>query len=228
MEKSKANINYFTVVATAFVSFLLISNIAAQKLIPIGPFVFTGGILLFPVSYIFSDILCEVWGYAKSRIIVWTGFAASLFMALFLYLIVKLPPAPGWPFQQEFETTLQLVPRVVIASLIGYLSGEFLNNFVLAKIKVKTKGSKTGFRFIASTFVGQSADTIIFAVIAFYGVIPNDVLITAIWSGYLFKVVYEIIALPITVPLSRWFKRKTGNDVYDTKTNFNPFKFSEK
>jgi len=223
MEKNNAN-NYFTLAASTFVAFILISNIAAQKLIPIGPFVFTGGILLFPVTYIFSDILVEVWGYSKSRLVVWSGFAASLLMAVMLYLVAILPPAPGWPHQQEFATTLKQVPRVVIASLIAYLSGEFINNYILARIKIRSEGKHTGFRFIASTLFGQAADTVLFAVIAFYGVVPTDVLIRTIGSVYAFKVIYEIIALPLSLPLARWFKRKTGSDVYDTHTNFNPFK----
>lgn len=215
--------NYFTITACCFVGALLISNVAAQKLIPIGPFIFTGGVLLFPVTFIFGDILTEVWSYKKSRPIVWMGFALSLFMSLFLYLIVKLPPAPGWPFQKEFEIALSLIPRIVLASLIAYLFGEFLNNYVLAKLKLKHKEKKMGLRFVLSTLVGQSVDTIIFATIALYNVIPDNILITTMWSGFVFKVSYEIIVLPISIPLTKWMKKKAGADLYDEKTNFNPF-----
>lgn len=144
-------------------------------------------------------------------------------MSLFLYIIVKLPAAPGWPFQKEFETALSLIPRIVFASLTAYLFGEFLNNYVLAKLKLKHKTKKMGLRFVLSTLAGQSVDTIIFASIALYGVIPNDVLITTMWSGFIFKVCYEIIALPVSIPLTKWMKKKSGVDFYDEKTNFNPF-----
>jgi uncharacterized integral membrane protein (TIGR00697 family) len=223
MEQSNKNNNYFTVTATLFVAALLISNIAAQKLIPIGPFIFTGGVLLFPITFIFGDILTEVWSYKKTRLIVWTGFAASFFMSAFMYLVVKLPAAPGWPFQHEFETTFSLVPRIVTASLLAYLCGEFLNSYVLSKFKLKYKEKKMGLRFVLSTLLGEAADTIIFATVALYGVIPNEILITTIWSGFLFKVIYEIIALPISMPLTKWMKKKSGYDLYDTNTNYNPF-----
>lgn len=221
---SKHPIDLFTVFACGFVASLLITNIAAQKLISIGPFIFSGGILLYPVTFIFSDILCEVWGYARSRVIVWAGFVASLFMAAFLGLVVNLPPAPGWPFQEAFATALQLVPRIVGASLLAYAAGEFTNNYVLAKIKLRSGGKNMGVRFIASTFAGQSVDTFVFAMVAFYGVIPNNILITTMWSGYLFKVFYEIIALPISIPLTKYVKRRTGMDYFDRSTDFSPFK----
>ncbi len=214
--------NLFSIVACIFVATLLISNIAAQKLIPVGPFIFTGGIILFPFTYIFGDILTEVWGYKKSRIIIYTGFACSILMTLILYIVVKLPAAPGWPFQNEFATTLGLVPRVVLGSLIAYLCGEFLNSYVVAKLKLKDEGKKMGWRFVLSTIVGEGTDTVIFAMIALYQVVPNNILFTTMWSGYLFKVIYEIVALPFTIRLTRWLKRKTESDVYDRDTNFNP------
>ncbi|MBK8564451.1 MAG: queuosine precursor transporter [Saprospiraceae bacterium] len=225
MKAENKNNTLFTVIACLFVASLLISNIAAQKLIPVGPFIFTGGVLLFPVTFIFGDILTEVWSYQKSRIIVWTGFAASLFMTAFLFLIVSLPPAPGWNFQSEFATALSLVPRIVGASLVAYLCGEFLNNYVLAKFKLHHKGQKMGLRFVLSTIVGQSADTLIFATIALYGVIPNNILLTTMWSGFIFKTCYEVIALPFSLPLTKWIKQKSGFDLLDTETNFNPFVF---
>ncbi|MBF0208223.1 MAG: queuosine precursor transporter [Oligoflexia bacterium] len=223
MEK---NNTYFTVTGILFVAALLVSNIAAQKLIPIGPFVFTGGILLFPITFVFGDILTEVWSYKKTRLIVWSGFIASFFMSLFLYLIVQLPSAPGWNFQHEFETTFSLVPRIFVASLIAYLCGEFLNSYILSKLKLKYKEKKMGLRFVLSTIIGEGADTIIFASIALYGIIPNNLLITTIWSGFVFKVCYEIIILPVSIPFTKWLKQKTGSDLYDTNTNYNPFRLN--
>lgn len=220
---SRTSQNIFTVLACGFVASLLITNIASQKLISFGPFVFSGGIYLYPLSFIFGDVLVETWGYARTRVIIWTGFAASLFMAAFLWLVVALPPAPGWPFQDAFATSLSLVPRIVAASLVAYAAGEFMNGYVLAKIKLRSAGRNMGVRFVLSTLAGQAIDTVIFATLAFWGVIPNEILLTAMWSGFLFKVVYEIIALPISLPITKWVKKKAGVDHYDKDTNFSPF-----
>lgn len=224
--KDDRNVNYFTVVAIVYIAALLISNIAAQKLILVGPFVFTGGVMLFPITFIFNDLMTEVWSYKKTRIIIWTGFGCSLFMSLFLYLIVQAKPAPGWEFQDAFQTTFALVPRVVTASLLAYFCGEFMNSFVLSKMKLADKNKKMGLRFILSTVVGDAVDTVIFAAIALYGIVPNETLLTSMWSGYLFKVLYEIIAMPISVPLTKWFKKKANADIYDYDTNYNPFKLN--
>ena len=214
---------YFAFVGAAFVATLLISNIAAQKLVPFGPFVFTGGILLFPVTYVFGDVLTEVYGYARTRQIIWAGFGANVLMAVFLGLVVALPPAPGWELQEAFATALGLVPRVVGASIVGYWAGEFSNSFVLAKLKVATNGRHLWMRTIGSTVVGQGVDTVLFTAIAFGGVLPMSLLFTAVWSGYLFKVVYEVIATPITYVLVNRLKAAEGIDVYDRETLFTPF-----
>ncbi len=214
---------YFAVVASLFVACLLISNIAAQKLIPIGPFIFTGGILLFPVTYIAGDVLTEIWGYARTRQVIWTGFVASGFMALFMQIIVMLPPAPGWENQDAFASVFHLVPRIVLGSIVGYWVGEFANSFVMAKMKIYTKGKHLWARTIGSTVVGQLLDTIVFVAIALTGVYPTPVLITAVWSGYLFKVLYEAAATPLTYAVVGWLKRAEGIDVYDHRTNFTPF-----
>lgn len=214
---------YFAIIGGTFVAALLVSNIAAQKLIPVGPFVFTGGILLFPITYIFGDVLTEVYGYSKTRQIIWTGFGASALMAAFLWLVVALPPAPGWQLQREFETALGLLPRVVAGSIVAYWVGEFANSFVLARMKVWTGGKFLWSRTIGSTLVGQLLDTVVFVVIAFGGVLPADVLVRATWSGYLFKVAYEALATPVTYGVVGWLKRAEGVDVFDRDTDFNPF-----
>lgn len=218
----KETFKFFTFFAVMFVAILLISNVAAQKLIPVGPFIFTAGILIFPVSYILGDVLSEVYGFANTRKIIWMGFAMSAFMAIFFWVVIVLPSAPGWMNQGALETTLMQVPRVVFASLIAYLFGEFSNSYVISKMKLQNKGNKMWMRFIASTIVGQFFDTIIFAVIAFYGVIPTSILITAIWSGYLFKVVYEIIVSPLTVIIVNYIKKAEGVDVFDNNISYNP------
>ena len=214
---------YFAFVGSAFVATLLISNIAAQKLILLGPFVFAGAILLFPVTYVFGDILTEVYGYARTRQIIWVGFGANALMAAFLALVVELPPAPGWELQEAFASALGLVPRVVVASILGYWAGEFANSFVLAKLKVATNGEHLWVRTIGSTVVGQGIDTVIFTVAAFGGVLPAAVLFTTVWSGYLFKVFYEVAATPLTYLVVKWLKVVEEVDVYDRETSFTPF-----
>ena len=214
---------YFAIIAGIFVATLLVSNIAAQKLIPVGPFIFTGGVLLFPVAYIFGDVLTEVYGYAKTRQVIWTGLAANILMAGFLWLVVALPPAPGWELQEQFASALGLLPRVVAGSIIAYWLGEFANSMVLAKMKVWTSGRHLWTRTISSSLVGQGVDTIAFVMIAFVGVLPTAVLVRAAWSGYLFKIVYEVVATPITHGIVGWLKRVEGVDVYDRDTNMNPF-----
>lgn len=214
---------YFAFVASAFVASLIISNVAAQKLIPVGPFIFSGGIFLFPVTYIFGDCLTEVYGFARARQIIWAGFASNILMALFLAMVVALPPAPGWPNQEAFATTLAQVPRIVLASIVGYWAGEFANSIVLAKMKLATKGKHLYLRTIGSTIVGQAFDTLLFVIIAFWGSIPTVILVQTIWSGYLFKVLYEAAATPITYIIVRWLKQKEGLDFFDTGTKFNPF-----
>jgi len=216
--------SYFVFIACVFVAVLLISNVAAQKLFAFGPFTFSGGILLFPIGYIFGDVLTEVYGYARSRQVIWAGLLCNLLMAGFLWLVVQLPPAQGWPLQDQFATVLSLIPRVVVASTIGYWAGEFANSFVLAKLKVRTSGRFLWVRTIGSTIVGEGVDTVLFVLIAFAGVFPQDLLVRAIWSGYLFKVLYEVVATPLTYAVVRFLKRAEGIDVYDRNTDFSPFR----
>lgn len=216
---------YFDLIGMAFIAVLLISTIAAQKLFVLGPLVLPAGTLLFPLAYIFGDVLTEVYGYARSRRIVWMGFAMSLLMAIVFMIAVKLPPAPGWPMQEAFASVLGFVPRVVIASLIAYLCGEFLNAYVLAKLKVKMQGRHLWVRTIGSTLLGEGVDTVVFMLIAFWGVLPTPILISAVISSYLVKVSYEILATPVTYAVVGALKRAEGIDHYDTNTDFSPFRF---
>jgi queuosine precursor transporter len=216
---------FFDLIGMAFIAVLLISTIAAQKLFVLGPLVLPAGILLFPLAYIFGDVLTEVYGYARSRRVVWMGFAMSLLMAVVFALAVALPPAPGWPMQEPFAAVLGLVPRIVFASLIAYLCGEFVNAYVLARLKVRTSGRHLWMRTIGSTLLGEGIDTALFMTIAFVGVLPTSVLLSAMCSAYLVKVGYEIAATPITYALVNALKRAEGIDHYDVGTNFNPFRF---
>lgn len=218
-----SGLKYFTVLGMVFVSVLLISNIAAQKLFAFGPFTFSCGILLFPISYIFGDVLTEVYGYARTRQVIWTGLACNLLLIFIVEISIILPPADGWPFQEQFKTALGLVPRIVVGSMIGYWAGEFVNSYTLAKMKVLTQGRFLWTRTVGSTIVGQAVDTACFVFVAFFRVLPNDVLLAALLSGYIFKVIYEAVATPITYAAVAFLKDREGIDVYDHDTRFNPF-----
>lgn len=215
---------YYNAISIAFVTILLISNTVATKLFSIGPLVFTGAVFVFPISYIFGDILVEVYGYSRSRRIIWAGFFALIAMSIIYWLVGLLPPAPNWNNQEAYMAILGIVPRIVIASIVGFWAGEFSNSFVLARLKLLTRGKHLWSRTIGSTIVGQGVDTILFTTIGFYGLIPSYVLLTAIISGYLFKVSYEAIATPITYRIVKFLKKKEGVDHYDYHTNFNPFR----
>jgi len=213
----------FDVMGMLFVATLLISNIAAQKLFAFGPVAFTAGAIIFPLSYILGDCLVEIYGYARTRRIIWTGFFCNILMAVVLWIAIKLPPAPGWPLQEEFSKVLGLVPRIVVASILGYWCGEFTNSYVMARMKVRTKGKWLPVRTISSTFIGQLVDTCCFVLVAFLFVFPTSLLAKTIFFGWAFKVTYEILATPLTVIVIRWLKKYEGIDHYDADTNFNPF-----
>jgi uncharacterized integral membrane protein (TIGR00697 family) len=213
-------------ITALFVTVLLISNITSTKIVAFGPLTFDGGTILFPLSYIFGDILTEVYGYARSRKVIWIGFAAALLMSLTLMVVGALPPAADWQNQDAYNTILGLTPRIVMASLIAYFAGEFSNSFILAKLKVWTNGRQLWLRTIGSTLVGQVVDTALFILIAFTGVVPNSLIWTLIVSNYLFKCGVEILFTPVTYWLTGWLKQQEHEDFYDRDTNFNPFPFS--
>lgn len=215
---------YFVYIAVAFVAVLLISNTTAAKIFQFGPFFFTGAIMIFPISYIFGDILTEVYGYRASRKIIWAGFAAMIAMALIYYLVQLLPPAPFWPNQKAYEVILGLVPRIVLGSIIGFFAGEFSNSFVLSKMKILTKGKWLWTRTIGSTVVGEVVDTILFGTIAFAGIIPWNNLVFVMLSGYAAKVFIEILFTPVTYWVVKQLKKLEGIDVYDIGVDYNPFK----
>lgn len=212
-------------VAIAFVAVLMISNTVAVKLITIWGFTFTGAIFIFPVSYIFGDILTEVYGYKESRKIIWAGFFALVFMSICYYFVQVLPASPFWPGQSYYETILGLVPRIVFASIVGYFIGEFVNSYVLSKMKIITKGKHMWSRFVGSTIVGQFFDTIFFVTIGFYGIVPNMVLPNLIFSGYIAKVLVEIVLIPVSYIVVHKLKKLEGIDTFDHGVNYNPFHF---
>jgi uncharacterized integral membrane protein (TIGR00697 family) len=220
---------YYDLVMAGFVCVLLCSNligpakVAELDLPLIGTFAFGAGVLFFPISYVFGDILTEVYGYARARRVVWAGFAALAFASFMAWVVVQLPPAAGWTNQPAYETIFGATPRIVVASLIAFWAGEFVNAWVLALMKVKTEGRGLWARMIGSTGIGQGVDTLIFYPVAFYGVWSNELLLAVMGANYLLKVGWEIVALPVTYRVVNWLKRVEREDYYDRKTDFNPF-----
>lgn len=219
-------LRYYDIIITLFAAVLLISNLAATKVIAFGPILTDGGAILFPLAYIFGDILTEVYGYRYARRAIWTGFVVML-LAVFAFTVVRyMPPAAEYHDQAAFEAVLGFFPRIVVASLVAYLFGEFINSFILAKLKIKTKGKALWLRLIGSTFVGELVDTTIFAFIAFGGIILGWDMVIFILVGWLFKTGVEVVLLPVTYPVIAWLKKREGVDTYDKKTNFTPLSIS--
>lgn len=210
-------------ITALFVAVLLISNIASTKMVDLQWFTFDGGTLLFPLSYIFGDILTEVYGYKASRKVIWLGFFSAALMAAIFYIVGTLPAAADWPNQAAYMSILGQAPRIVLGSLIAFFCGEFSNSFILAKMKILTKGKWLWMRTIGSTLVGEGIDTLLFVFIAFYGTLPLSLLWAVILSNYIFKTGVEILFTPLTYVCAKGLKRAENEDYYDTKTNFNPF-----
>jgi len=206
-----------------FVVILLISNLVGAKIVAWGNMRFGGAQILFPFTYIFGDVFTEVYGYAGSRRAIWLGFFASILMALICAAIVALPPAPEFHEQHAYEVVLGVVPRMVAASLIAYLCGEFVNSFTLAKMKILTRGRHLWTRTVGSTITGQFVDSIVFMFIAFLGKESLATIFTLIWSAYVFKVLYEVAMTPLTYWIVNTLKRLEGVNVFDVETNFSPF-----
>jgi queuosine precursor transporter len=221
------NARYYDYILGSFIAVLLISNVVSAKILQLGPFTFDGGTILFPFAYIFGDIFTEVYGFKRARKIIWIGFIANLLMAAVFILVGKLPPAPGWENQQAYEVILGWVPRIVMASLIAYWAGEFLNSYILAKMKIMTRGRWLFARTITSTLGGEALDTTLFCLIAFFGKIPFPLLVTVILSNYFFKCGVEIVFTPFTYMIVNFLKRQEKMDPFDIHTDFNPFTLRE-
>jgi len=215
---------YYDFIMAAFVTILLCSNIiGAEKVVSLFGFTFGAGILFFPISYFFNDILTEVYGYARSRKVVWAGFAALGFASLMSAVVVGLPPASGWLHQEAYAVVFGQTTRIVLASLTAFFSGEFVNSFVLAKMKLSTNGKHLWMRTIGSTVAGEAVDSLIFYPIAFYGFWSNDLLLKVMITNYVLKVLWEVLATPMTYKVVNLLKRKEQEDFYDRNTNFTPF-----
>ncbi len=218
---------YLEFITAAFATVLILSNIASTKISTVFGFSFDAGLVLFPLAYIFGDILTEVYGYARARRVIWTGFAMNVLMVVVFWVVGTLPPAADWPLQEAYMTILGVVPRIVAGSLAAYLCGEFINSYVLAKLKVKMTGKQFWVRALSSTVAGQFFDTTIFTLIAFAGVLPMS-LLWSIWlTNYIVKIAVEVILLPITYRVVTFLKKKEAVDFFDTQTNFNPVRLAE-
>ncbi len=215
----------FVIVTTIFVTCLITANIIAVKVISLGPFILPAAIIVFPLSYIFGDILTEVYGYRLARKVIWLGFFCNLIFVIFVWIGQVMPPAPFWEGQEAYESILGYTPRLLVASFSGYLAGEFTNSFVLAKMKILTRGRWLWSRTIGSTIVGQGLDTFIFITIAFIGT-PSFVPMMILYH-WLAKTVIEAIATPFTYAVVNYLKKKEAIDTYDYETNFNPFSIKD-
>ncbi len=213
---------WYVAIASVFVTCLITANIIAVKLISPFGFLVPAGIIVFPLSYLFGDVLTEVYGYGAARRVIWLGFACNLLAVVAFYLGGLVPAAPFWHQQAAYDTILGFTPRLLLASFTAYLVGEFVNSFVLAKLKIATKGRWLWTRTIGSTLIGEGLDTVIFISIAFWGIIPSSLLLTAILTQWIFKVVYEVVATPFTYLIVGFLKRRENLDTYDYRTNFSP------
>jgi uncharacterized integral membrane protein (TIGR00697 family) len=217
---------YYDLIMAAFVTILICSNfISAPKRVQIGGFTFGAGVLFFPVSYLFGDVLTEVYGYARSRKVVWAGFGALALASFMSWVVVNLPPAPGWSNQQAWETVFGGTPRIVLASMVGFFAGEFVNSYTLARLKILTNGRWLWVRTIGSTIAGEGVDSLLFYPIAFLGRSgwsPGDVL-QILLTNYLLKVAWEVMATPFTYRIVGFLKRAENEDYYDYATDFTPF-----
>lgn len=216
---------YFDLVTAAFVTVLLCANlIGPAKIAQLGPLTFGAGVLFFPISYIFGDILTEVYGYARARKVVWAGFAALAFASLMATVVVKLPPAPGWGSQDAYETVFGSTWRIVLASLTAFWAGELCNSYVLAKMKLLSGGRRLYQRTIGSTIVGEGVDSLIFYHVAFLGTWSYDQVATVMATNYAIKVLWEVAATPLTYRIVAFLKRAENEDYFDRGTDFNPFR----
>lgn len=216
---------YYDLVMVAFVTVLICSNlIGAGKVCRIAGYSVGAGVFFFPVSYIFGDILTEVYGYARSRRVIWAGFAALGFASVMCWAVIALPPAPDWPHQGAYELVYGQTPRIVLASLAAFWTGDFVNSYVLARLKLKTEGRFLWLRTIGSTVVGQGVDSLIFYPLAFLGLWPNSLVVAVMISNFLVKVGVEALMTPATYWVVGFLKRAEREDYYDRGTDFNPFK----
>lgn len=218
---------WFILVVAIFITCLMTANIVAVKLVDVAGMILPAGIVIFPISYIVGDVLTEVYGYRRARRVIWLGFFCNLVAVVGIVIGQALPAAGFWDGQAAYERILGYTPRLLMASFIAFLIGEFANSYVLSRMKVATHGRWLWTRTIASTVVGQGLDSVIFIFFAFWGTSPETALLSAMVTQWLFKVAYETAATPITYIVVDFIKRKEGIDVYDRDISFNPLSLAE-
>lgn len=217
----------FMLLATLFCVCLVAANLLETKLVQLGPLSVTGGLLVFPISYIINDCIAEVWGFKKTRLVIWMGFLMNIFVAAVGQLAVWLPAPDFWEDGVHFNFVFGLAPRIVAASLLAFLVGSFLNAYVMSRMKIAYRGRYFSVRAILSTIVGEGADSLIFFPIAFYGLMPTEELWKLMGIQVVLKTLYEIIILPITVRVVRYVKRIDGADVFDENVSYNFMKIKD-
>ena len=221
---------YYDFIMAGFVAILLLSNligaakVATLDLPLIGAFTFGAGVLFFPLSYVIGDVLTEVYGYARARRVVWAGVVGMIFMSFMSWVVVTLPAADGWGGQDAYLAVFGQTPRIVVASLIAFWAGELVNAYIMARMKVWTKGKHLWTRTIGSTVFGQGVDSLIFYPVAFLGVWPTELVLTIMFSNFLLKVIWEAVLTPVTYKVVAFLKAREHEDFYDENTDFTPFK----
>ncbi|MDD2602871.1 MAG: queuosine precursor transporter [Prevotella sp.] len=225
MERKKQNVSVlFMLVSILFCVCLIAANVLETKQIQVGSISLTGGFIVFPISYIINDCVCEVWGFRKARLIIWTGFAMNFLFVTFGALCDLIPGAPYWNNQEGFHAIFGLAPRIAAASFVAFIAGSFINAYVMSRMKIRDGGRRFSARAILSTIAGESLDSIIFFPLALGGVVPmNELPILMMWQVIL-KTAYEVVALPITVRVVKAMKRHEGADVYDNGVSYSIWK----
>ncbi len=228
-ETAHRQFKYYDFVMAAFVAILLLSNVigaAKPAAISMGgeEWVFGAGILFFPLGYVIGDVLTEVYGFARARRVIWAGFAAMIFMAFMSWVVVSLPPAAGWEGQAAYESVFGQVWRIVIASITAFWAGEFVNSYIMARMKIWTQGKHLWLRTIGSTVAGQGVDSLIFYPLAFWGVWESKVVLVVMVTNWFLKVLWEALLTPVTYGVIGFLKKREGVDLYDESTDFSPFR----
>ncbi len=218
----------FMELSILFTVCLIASNILETKQMVFGPLHLTGGLLIFPVSYIVNDVVCEVWGYRRASILIWTGFIVNFAFMMVASLADAIPGAPYWDNEQGFHAIFGLTLRIALASFLSFLTGSFVNAYVMSRMKVRDRGRRFPLRAIMSTVWGEGADSLLFFPLAFYGVLPNEELPLMMLSQLVLKTLYEVMALPVTVRVVRWVKTCEGEDIYDRNTDYSIFAIFKK
>ena len=228
MKSTKRQVSVlFMLFGMLFCVCLITANVLETKQMSFGPISITGGLLVFPVSYIINDCVCEVWGYSKTRLLIWYGFAMNFIFVMFGALCDAIPGAPYWDNEEGFHAIFGLAPRIVFASFLAFIIGSFINAYVMSRMKISSEGRHFSRRAILSTIFGETADSLIFFPIAFWGVIPGSELPVLMLSQVVLKTLYELIALPITIQVVRITKRYEDEDTFDDNIDYNIFKIKE-